>query len=772
MKTRMFLASLFFCAFMMVSGQRPTIRLTFTAENNASYVKLDSIKVMNRSQGGDTLLVYPDTVLVLNYTVGIPVICPETGNFQVFQNYPNPVLERTTINLFVPGKDKVSLTVTDMTGRSIIKTGRVLDKGVHSFSFTAPGDGLYFFTAEWRGMSSTIKILQNASYKSQGASLEYIGTEVSTPRLKASSDIQEFTYALGDTLLFIGYVNILESGMLDSPEENHTYKFQFATNIPCPGTPTVTYEGQVYNTIQIFSQCWLKENLNVGTMIPGTMEQSDNGTIEKYCYNDNPDSCAKYGGLYQWKEMMQYTTQQGVQGICPTGWHLPFHEEWGILEGAVDSHYGIGDPEWDWWGMQGFDASINLKTTSGWEENGNGTDLYGFSGLPAGDRTGGFFNISELGYFWTSTAGNNEDAWNRILIYNEQGIWRDKYYDFYGFSVRCLRTITNSAPIISEMLIDPGSVTSGGVATVTVNAYDPDGDALTYEYTASGGSISGGGPVVIWNAPLESGSYSIHVIVSDENGGTATDSVSVLVTGGVPAENLVAHWLFNGDADDATGNGHNGTPTAGHAWFGGGPAPQLTADRFGNANSCYHFDQGSNIEVPYSTDLNPQALTISAWIKMEEQPNNDYIIALDRWNGWKLNLQEMNFLFFTVKVDYNGNEYYYDRDSNPYDVSSGTWTHVAVTCTDGFINFYINGVLVRSWDNTPGNLANVDNINLSIGSDLPTGQYSLDDTSPYFVGWGGYWKGAIDDLRFYNVALTPSQVATIYNFEVDSVAEK
>ena len=74
---------------------------------------------------------------------------------------------------------------------------------------------------------------------------------------------------------------------------------------------------------------------------------TDNGTMEKYCYNNEPDSCTKYGGLYQWDEMMQYTTQQGVQGICPPGWHLPTDEEWKVLEGAVDSQYGIGDPEWD-----------------------------------------------------------------------------------------------------------------------------------------------------------------------------------------------------------------------------------------------------------------------------------------------------------------------------------------------------------------------------------------------------------------------------------------
>jgi hypothetical protein len=239
----------------------------------------------------------------------------------------------------------------------------------------------------------------------------------------------------------------------------------------------------------------------------------------------------------------------------------------------------------------------------------------------------------------------------------------------------------------------------------------------------------------------------------------------------VSPANLVAHWLFNGNANDATANGNNGTPTAGHAYFGGGPAPQLSTDRFGNANYCYHFDQGCNIEVPYSTALNPQALTISLWINMEEQPNNDYIIAMDRWNGWKLNLQDANFLFFTIQCTYNGNSVYYDRDSNPAAITAGVWTYVTVTFIDGFENFYINGELVKAWDNTPGSPVAVDNINLTIGSDLPTNVYSTDDTSPFYVNWGGYFKGYIDDIRFYNVVLTAAQVSSLYLYEKDNTVQ-
>ena len=141
---------------------------------------------------------------------------------------------------------------------------------------------------------------------------------------------------------------------------------------------------------------------------------------------------------------MQYTTQQGARGICPPGWHLPTDEEWKVLEGAVDSWYRIGDNTWDDWELRGLDAGTNLKTISGWYENGNGTDLFGFSGLPGGYRYGsGFFK--DVGYYslcWTSTEYNFSNAWHRGLGYDfpEVGRYND-YFNLkeFGFSVRCLR---------------------------------------------------------------------------------------------------------------------------------------------------------------------------------------------------------------------------------------------------------------------------------------------------------------------------------------------
>lgn len=209
----------------------------------------------------------------------------------------------------------------------------------------------------------------------------------------------------------------------------------------CDGVTEVTYEGQTYNTVEIGDQCWLKENLNVGTRVDGDQEQTDDGTIEKYCYDDEPDSCDVYGGLYQWNEMMQYVTDTATQGICPSGWHIPTDFEWKTLEGTVDTQYGIGDPEWDGTGWRGYDAGERLKSTSGWNNNGNGTDVFGFTALPGGYRytSGSFSTLGENGYWWSSTEYSSSHAWPRRLLYSHSEVRRYYEYEPIGLSVRCLK---------------------------------------------------------------------------------------------------------------------------------------------------------------------------------------------------------------------------------------------------------------------------------------------------------------------------------------------
>ena len=198
------------------------------------------------------------------------------------------------------------------------------------------------------------------------------------------------------------------------------------SGIPCPGIPTV-YDsrdgGRTYNTVQIGTKCWLKENLNVGSRIDGNQNPSNNGSIEKYCYDDNEANCNTYGGLYQWNEAMQYSTTAGTRGICPPGWHIPTNAEFEALAAAVNN-----------------DGNA-LKAIGQGIGSGQGTNTSGFSALLAGGRyhDGYFYDLSYDAYFWSSTEYSSAAARRIYLNYGNANIYFDDYIKGYGFSVRCVK---------------------------------------------------------------------------------------------------------------------------------------------------------------------------------------------------------------------------------------------------------------------------------------------------------------------------------------------
>jgi len=107
----------------------------------------------------------------------------------------------------------------------------------------------------------------------------------------------------------------------------------------CGQNLTDIRDGKSYPTARIGSQCWMTANLDRGTRIPFSQGQYDNCVAEKYCYGNLDDGCTRYGGLYQWDELMNYETENESQGLCPPGWHVPSDGEWATL---CDVYYGFG----------------------------------------------------------------------------------------------------------------------------------------------------------------------------------------------------------------------------------------------------------------------------------------------------------------------------------------------------------------------------------------------------------------------------------------------
>lgn len=188
-----------------------------------------------------------------------------------------------------------------------------------------------------------------------------------------------------------------------------------------------TRDGNIYRTVQIGDQCWMAENLNYNTN-------------EEGCWNylNSESNGQLYGKLY---------SMEAALIVSPDGWHLPSDEEWKILEGTVDTQFAVGDMEWDDWGYRGFDAGLRLKSTTGWDENGNGTDAFGFNALPGGfsylmsfeeDRK--FENLGYSAPFWTATSTDEDNfyLWNRELFSSKDNIDRSFNND-WGLAVRCIK---------------------------------------------------------------------------------------------------------------------------------------------------------------------------------------------------------------------------------------------------------------------------------------------------------------------------------------------
>ena len=173
----------------------------------------------------------------------------------------------------------------------------------------------------------------------------------------------------------------------------------------------------------------MAQNLNIGTMILETNDMADDGTIEKYCYDNTEANCDVYGGLYQWNEMMEYTTTEGIQGICPTGWHLPTDAEWTNLTTILGGESVAG-------------GKMKETGTTHWTAPNTGaTNSCGFSANPGGGRSeyGEFAGKGSASGWWSSTIINNTDSWGRGIGYQTAGINRFNFNKSIGFSVRCLR---------------------------------------------------------------------------------------------------------------------------------------------------------------------------------------------------------------------------------------------------------------------------------------------------------------------------------------------
>ncbi|MBN1337824.1 MAG: hypothetical protein JXA03_00795 [Bacteroidales bacterium] len=328
-------------------------------------------------------------------------------------------------------------------------------------------------------------------------------------------------------------------------------------------------EGNLYNTVLIGSQCWMKENMNTGTMISGSSPQTGNGIIEKYCYADDPANCAVYGGLYQWDEMMQYGT--GSQGICPDGWRLPDDDDWCTLEQFVDPSITCGSTGW-----RGIDGGGRLKEagTAHWADPNTGaTNSSDFTGLPGGYRstTGGFIGLSGVGNFWSSSIASMSNAWYRGLGFNLATIFHASDDKGYAWSVRCLRdeAPVNQPPDPPSDPTPPDNATAQPLNTqLSWSCTDPENDPLTYDVyfgivDPPGLVVSGQSDTIYNPGTLGYGTQYFWKIAAHDDHGNSTEGV----VWGFSTQNDPPVWSCGQPITDIDGNTYNTVLIGGQCWM-------------------------------------------------------------------------------------------------------------------------------------------------------------------------------------------------------------
>ena len=226
-----------------------------------------------------------------------------------------------------------------------------------------------------------------------------------------------------------------EAGLIRFDSEDQTFSgcdgsqwLTLAAPPPICDTDTVTHEGYTYSTVQIGTQCWLGENIKHGTMLASASTMpSNNGTVQKWCYDNNSALCESEGGLYHWNEAMKYTTTPGAQGICPAGWHIPTDAE----QHTLDNYLASG--------------SCNASRNNSWDCDPAGTSLKsggnsGFAAVLTGRRDTGstYSSRGTTTYLWSSTE-SGASAWHRHLGSSFSTVGRYTYSKAYGFSVRCIQ---------------------------------------------------------------------------------------------------------------------------------------------------------------------------------------------------------------------------------------------------------------------------------------------------------------------------------------------
>jgi len=247
-----------------------------------------------------------------------------------------------------------------------------------------------------------------------------------------------------------------DNGSAVSGEDGSLINNTITRNWPTQCGTVTDYDGNVYHTVRLGEQCWMRENLRTTHYADGTAiaTSSSSSTTVPYYYRNTSLNVVQYGLLYNWAAVMNGAEQtnenpSGVQGVCPDGWHVPSAAEWEELSNFINSipHYRCGTGSGS--------VAKALASRTGWNNNstacapGNNqatNNSSGFNAMPAGRWIGSFDNVGGWTHFSSTTSYNNDansaNLMVRMIGYNSASPWfANSYYDYrkeFAYSVRCV----------------------------------------------------------------------------------------------------------------------------------------------------------------------------------------------------------------------------------------------------------------------------------------------------------------------------------------------
>jgi len=313
--------------------------------------------------------------------------------------------------------------------------------------------------------------------------IDKTGTFVVAPLYDLSeNDIYEYSFAAGQNLYgglpfqylaqyVPGYPNYqngdfeMYERLKEKIEEERLRAIAVAS-----GNFTDSRDNKTYKTIKIGKQTWMAENLNY--IADGYLG---------LCYGDKPreqirkpENCEKYGRLYDWSEAIgsnreynrkNFGNDDNVQGVCPSGWHLPSKDEWNTLMTTVGGEYVAGK---------------KLRARNGWDNNGNGTDDYGFAALPGGESLyGGFKGIGNFGYWWSATENSAYRTYTMNMDLSRDRLRWDNDDKSNLASVRCVKDYEATAEEIAAAT--KASAEAKANAKTSAKSFTDSRDGKTYK---------------------------------------------------------------------------------------------------------------------------------------------------------------------------------------------------------------------------------------------------------------------------------------------------